>query len=367
MSAIISYKGNTVATVLAGDHVRLACKGNVMGSNIRVECTADSVEDTNGSYDEGYSAGYNKCTEDMQDELQAKYTEGYDKCTEDMQGELQTMYNQGVAAGKADGYLEGEAAGYDKGLGDGYENGRLDGEAAGYDKGVGDGYDSGRAEGIAVGENNGRMELINFFTMNGTRTTYTRAFGSQDWSGFTFPEGLVNPKETREMFYDYRGKQLPKGIWCDRGQATNNGTFGGYAFRYAYSLEEIYDMNLPPITDTINYYFADCKALKKIEKIRVVSSCTYDNTFSACNSLSYVRFEGTIGNNISFQPCPLDKDSITDIMSHLSTDTTGKTVTFKTSAVNTAFETSKDAADGSTSAEWAALIATRSNWTISLV
>ena len=77
MSAIISYKGNTVATVLAGDHVRLACKGNVMGSNIRVECTDDSVENTNGSYDEGYSAGYNagynKCTEDMQESIAPEY------------------------------------------------------------------------------------------------------------------------------------------------------------------------------------------------------------------------------------------------------------------------------------------------------
>lgn len=93
MSAIISYKGNIVATVPAGEHVRLACKGNVMRSNIRVECTDNPVEDTNGSYDEGYATG--KAEGYLEGE-----SAGYDKCTEDMQDELQTRYSQGVDAGE---------------------------------------------------------------------------------------------------------------------------------------------------------------------------------------------------------------------------------------------------------------------------
>jgi hypothetical protein len=275
-----------------------------MTSNVIVECTDEPAED-NGSYDEGY------------------------------------------ADGKADGYLEGEAAGYDNGIGVGYEN--------------------GRAEGLVVGENNGRMELINLITQNGTRTTYTRAFNAQDWSGFTFPEGMLNPEITKEMFYDYRGKQLPKGIWCDRGQTSQTANNGGSMFRYAYVLEEIYDMNVPPISNSMDHYFGDCNKLQKIEKLRVLESTTYNNPFNKCYALKYIRFEGTIGNDITFTGCPLDKDSIKNIIGVLSTDTTGKTVTFSTSAVNTAFETSAGASDGSTSAEWTALIATKSNWTISLV
>lgn len=99
MSAKITYGNRISETINGGEAIELKCSGCKMTSNVIVECTDEPAED-DGSYDEGYSAGYNKCTEDMQDELQAKYTEGYDKCTEDMQGELQTMYNQGVAAGE---------------------------------------------------------------------------------------------------------------------------------------------------------------------------------------------------------------------------------------------------------------------------
>lgn len=63
----------------------------------------------------------------------------------------------------------------------------------------------------------------------------------------------------------------------------------------------------------------------------------------------------------------LNKASIISIMTHLSDTTSGKIATFAKDAVNRAFATSSGANDGSTSAEWTALKATKPNWTFSLV
>ena len=54
-------------------------------------------------------------------------------------------------------------------------------------------------------------------------------------------------------------------------------------------------------------------------------------------------------------------------MTVISDNVTGQAVSVKKDAVNIAFETSAGAGDGSTSAEWLALVATKTNWTISLV
>lgn len=91
------------------------------------------------------------------------------------------------------------------------------------------------------------------------------------------------------------------------------------------------------------------------------------NMFAGATALKNITVEGPIAYSISFKDCPLSKASILSLFNSLSDTITGTTLTLKLSAVNTAFETSAGAADGSTSEEWAALIATKPNWTISLV
>ena len=58
--------------------------------------------------------------------------------------------------------------------------------------------------------------------------------------------------------------------------------------------------------------------------------------------------------------------AVINIFSVLSTDSTGKTLSLSLGAVDTAFETAEGLGDGSTSAEWLALRATKENWTITL-
>lgn len=92
------------------------------------------------------------------------------------------------------------------------------------------------------------------------------------------------------------------------------------------------------------------------------------DSFDRCQSLQNIIIDGTINQNgFNFSWSPLSKASLTSIVNALSSTTTGLTVTLRLAAVNTAFETTAGAADGSTSEEWTALIATKPNWTINLI
>lgn len=104
-------------------------------------------------------------------------------------------------------------------------------------------------------------------------------------------------------------------------------------------------------------------------KLAVHENLRFSHVFDYDTNLKNLTIEGTIGQNgLNFQwSTQLSKDSIVSVITSLSTTTSGLSVTLSKTAVNNAFETSTGTADGSTSAEWLALIGTRSNWTISLV
>lgn len=98
--------------------------------------------------------------------------------------------------------------------------------------------------------------------------------------------------------------------------------------------------------------------LVTIDGLIVNETTLYNNTmFQNATKLANITFEGVIGNTINFQWCPLTKASITNIFDHLSSTATGQTATFNKAAKEAAF----------TADEWAALIADKTNWTLSLV
>lgn len=116
------------------------------------------------------------------------------------------------------------------------------------------------------------------------------------------------------------------------------------------------------------------KQLTDIKEIQFAPNSRFDSganltpTFNGAVNLKHIIFTNTIvSNNINIKDCPLDKASIESIVSSLDDGASDKTCTFKLSAVNTAFETSEGAGDGSLSEEWAELMQTKSNWTISLI
>lgn len=136
-------------------------------------------------------------------------------------------------------------------------------------------------------------------------------------------------------------------------------------------------LEIAPEIDTsgaqaISYLFSGCTALKTIPKLSLknIQNTSYNvsNAFTNCTALENITFEGEIivsGMTLQYSKL-LSKESIISLINALSATTTGRKVTLSKTAVNNAFETSEGAADGSTSAEWLELIATKSNWTISL-
>ena len=140
-----------------------------------------------------------------------------------------------------------------------------------------------------------------------------------------------------------------------------------------YKLKKLtFDVDFSEATN-LNYAFKNLRALEVIDgaPIYLGAATSQLNAFwMGGENLREIRFAGkyAAGNwYFGDYPKQLSKDSIQNIMSCLSDDATGKTLTIPVAAVNSAFETSDGAADGSTSAEWLALVEAHSNWTISLV
>ena len=139
-----------------------------------------------------------------------------------------------------------------------------------------------------------------------------------------------------------------------------------YAFEQS-RITHIPELYCPTVSNMQNA-FRICRDLKSIDKITVSSGCSTLNAFQNCTALEEIRIGSVIANAWNFQwSTKLSKDSITSVINALSNTSSGLTVTFSKTAVNNAFKTAEGLSDGSNSSEWATLIETKPNWTISLV
>lgn len=108
----------------------------------------------------------------------------------------------------------------------------------------------------------------------------------------------------------------------------------------------------------------------KTVKIGTNENIGYASTFTHAYALENVSFvDGSvIGKAVSFEySTRLTKQSIENIIHVLSDTTSGISIRFSLKAVNNAFETAEGAADGASAEAWTELIATKPNWTISLI
>lgn len=140
-------------------------------------------------------------------------------------------------------------------------------------------------------------------------------------------------------------------------------------FANAEKITRLPEINLVLCGAASSSIFTNCKALVTIDKLIVAANnASMSGWFSSCAALQNMTIVGTIGTtglNLRWST-KLSKASITSVITALSATTSGLTVTLSNAAVNNAYETSEGAADGSVSAEWAELIATKTNWTITL-
>ena len=209
------------------------------------------------------------------------------------------------------------------------------------------------------------------FQNYGKRKEYARTFAGSGWNPETFkPKYDINVVGSAEaMFanwsnYDADITEILKqcGVKLDTSKATNFYRFTMYGS----------PVRLPTIdtrgAKNINgiCYNSSVKTIDKLI-LKDDGSQTFSDVFYM-SSLVEIRIEGVIGQNgFNVQwSTKLSHDSIVSIINALSSTTSGLTVTLSKVAVDKAFKTSTGLADGSTSEEWATLIATKSNWTISL-
>lgn len=155
-------------------------------------------------------------------------------------------------------------------------------------------------------------------------------------------------KKIEAEYFDFSQKPI----------ATSHGYSNYYTFLSCVALEEIEDIG---IHETYSYYatFQNCKKLHTIAVLRVTENTLFNDAFLYCYNLVNLTIDGVIGQNYFNvkDSTKLSKASITSIINALSTTTSGLTVTLSQTAVNAAFTTD----------EWNALVATKTNWTISLV
>lgn len=198
----------------------------------------------------------------------------------------------------------------------------------GKDEGYQNGYDAGMEEGHAGGVQEEYDRFWDAYQNGGKAMMYTGAFSGYGWTDETY-----NPKYPCVC------------ISC------NN----------MYSYSKITDTKVPidatAAVGNCQYMFGNTTTLHTVRKLIVDENTRNAYMFDGATALANITIEGTIGRTWNLQWCPLTKNSIENIIGHLSDTDTGYTVTFKKSAKEAAF----------TDEEWEALIAAKPNWTLSLV
>lgn len=206
---------------------------------------------------------------------------------------------------------------------------------------------------------------------NGKRTAYNRGFSGTSWNDKTFfPKYDIRPSwATVGTFIecavtDFEARLQECGIVLD---VSNNANYS-QTF-YGMKTKTLPEITISGFATTLYATFGNCSELHTIRKLTLDDgfNITMPDTFQNCTALENIVFDGVIPKNISMRwSANLSNASITSVINALSTTATGQTATFSQTAVNNAFATTDGSADGSASAEWLALVATKSNWTISL-
>lgn len=209
----------------------------------------------------------------------------------------------------------------------------------------------------------------------GERRFYDKGFASPTWSNSNFkPKYDIRYTSCYELFADCNVtrslteilKEYNVSLIRERPEGSSN---HGYMFKSA-RFSQIPVIDIRNVAGTGLTYTFSSSYIVTIDGLIVNENTTFtQNTFNGSDNLESLTIEGVLatnGLNLHWST-KLSHDSIVSIINALSTTTSGLTVTLSKTAVNTAFETSVGAGDGSTSSEWLNLIATRNNWTISLV
>ena len=203
-------------------------------------------------------------------------------------------------------------------------------------------------------------------------------FYGSSWNDNTFypnqdikPSGYANNLFALCEITDLVARLQECGVTLD---TSNIDVRSDYMFNYATKITRVPFLDLRKVGfstsftgGVLNSMFNNCTSLVTIDGIQLHDDGSQRlgmEIFTNCKTLENITFYGVIGgaDNINFRwSTKLSKTSITSIINALSSTTSGLTVTLSKTAVDNAFT------GGSTGEEWLNLIATKNNWTISLV
>lgn len=191
-----------------------------------------------------------------------------------------------------------------------YNNGYQDGVEYGFNDGYTKGNGDGWSDGLTAGAENEQDRFWEVYQRSSGRTEYRNAF-----YGWLWKDSIYNPKYP---------------IVCKSNSSE--------MFRYNTSITDTkVDIDFSNHTGTTSNVFNGASALKTIRKLIVNANVTYLTTgtsptgwFDNCTALENITFEGVIGQSIDFSACPLTKASLLNIIEHLGTVSTTKTLTIGT-------------------------------------
>lgn len=209
-----------------------------------------------------------------------------------------------------------------------------------------------------------KAEYDAFWNSSKDETDWVRRFTGRCWNDTTFKPGynLKLQYNCLGCFHNFGVSDFKKctdesGVVFSTTGMTNAQSL----FEYAISLTNMLPIDLSKCSGewASQYAFKNCHKLVTIDKLIISETVWLKNVFDNCHNLKNVIFEGTLAQNgLNLQwSTKLSKASITSIINCLSSTTSGLSITLSETAVNNAFTTE----------EWNALIATKSNWTITLV
>lgn len=203
----------------------------------------------------------------------------------------------------------------------------------------------------------------NNYQSSGLQTNCDFMFAGQGWTTKNIaPTHDVKPKRANNMFSlcafagDLAQHFEDLGVALDFSECT----MAQGMFSNAFSITRLGILDFRKVTYG-GSWFINMNGLITIDKL-LISENTISagaGAFEACSKLVNLTIEGVInknGYNLKWST-KLSKASIESIFNALSTTTSGLTLTLSKAAKEAAFTTD----------EWEALIATRKNWTISLV
>ena len=204
--------------------------------------------------------------------------------------------------------------------------------------------------------------------LGGTRVDYRYMFGGYSWNDDNFKPIYDIDMRYGEYAFTYSKITNLKAILEKQNvkfdlSRNNNNVVRMFAFA---TITHIPDSMLNGVND-LNYFLANAKNLIDAGTITLkdTGTQTFNSCFQNCESLEEIRLNGVVGQDFDIHWSKLlTAESLNSIMTHLSTISTGKTLTLPAYAtVKATYDDASAYGEGA----WDAIVAEKSNWTIAYI